>query len=63
MVKFFLQEVYLKWRAFEGLPIRAPYHEEKLGLFHTGPGTVPPDPILEEALRAEDLRRRLRNEK
>lgn len=31
MVKIFLLDLYLKWRELEGLPITAPYSEDKLG--------------------------------
>ena len=33
-VKQFLVDLYVAWRTIEGLPVRAPYHEEKLGLKH-----------------------------
>ena len=35
MIKIFLQDLWLKWRELEGLPIRAPYAEEKLGIVHS----------------------------
>jgi len=35
-VKMFLIEVYKEWRAFEGLEVRPPYQEEKLGHRHVG---------------------------
>jgi hypothetical protein len=34
MIKLFLQDLWREWRALEGLPIVAPYHEDKLGIFH-----------------------------
>lgn len=34
MVKLFLADLYAEWRRIEGLPVHAPYHEEKLGIFH-----------------------------
>ena len=34
MVKFFLIDLYAEWRAKEGLPVTAPYHERKLGIVH-----------------------------
>lgn len=34
VVKQFLAELYVEWRTLEGLPVSAPYHEAKLGLFH-----------------------------
>lgn len=33
-VKIFLQDLYLTWRAFEHLPVTAPYQEDKLGHRH-----------------------------
>jgi hypothetical protein len=36
-IKQFLITVYKVWRALEGLPIRPPYEEEKLGIVHSGP--------------------------
>lgn len=38
MVKIFLQDLWLKWRAVEGLPITPPYNEAKLGLKHAANG-------------------------
>lgn len=34
MLKQFLVDLYVQWRTLEGLPVRAPYHEEKLGHKH-----------------------------
>lgn len=34
MVKMFVQDLWLKWREVEGLPITAPYSEAKLGMKH-----------------------------
>jgi hypothetical protein len=34
MVKMFLVDLYTKWRTLEGLEVRKPYHEEKLGHKH-----------------------------
>lgn len=34
VVKIFLQDLWLKWRQVEGLPITAPYHEAVLGHKH-----------------------------
>lgn len=36
MVKIFLQDLWLKWRELENLPITAPYSEAKLGMKHKG---------------------------
>lgn len=33
-VKLFLFDLYAKWRALEGLEVRPPYHEAKLGIVH-----------------------------
>ena len=33
-VKLFLQDLYVAWRTLEGLPVRAPYHEEYQGHRH-----------------------------
>jgi len=35
-VKIFLQDLHIKWRELEGLPVSVPYSEAKLGLKHTG---------------------------
>ncbi len=35
MIKQFLVDVYVAWRELEGLPVRAPYSEEKLGMDHS----------------------------
>ena len=35
-VKMFLMDLYLAWRALEGLEVSRPYHEAKLGLMHGG---------------------------
>lgn len=35
MIKIFLQNLYANWRALEGLPVRPPYAEEKLGIVHS----------------------------
>lgn len=38
MVKILLLDIWKLWRAHEGLSVRPPYQEEKLGIFHsTGP--------------------------
>lgn len=42
MVKMFLKDLYVTWRAFEGLRIREPYSEEYLGKHHDA------DPIAAE---------------
>jgi hypothetical protein len=34
MIKAFMRDLYNKWRALEGLPVRAPYQEEYLGHKH-----------------------------
>lgn len=34
MIKLFLSHLYARWRALEGLPVRAPYVHEKLGHTH-----------------------------
>lgn len=34
MIKYFLQDLYDAWRTIEGLPVREPYSEEKLGIKH-----------------------------
>lgn len=34
MVKQFLLDLYMTWRTLEGLPVSAPYHEDKLGHRH-----------------------------
>lgn len=34
MAKFFLNDLYAKWRELEGLEVVPPYHEAKLGLYH-----------------------------
>lgn len=34
MIKIFLLDLYTVWRALEGLPVAAPYHEAKLGIVH-----------------------------
>ena len=34
MVKMFLQDLYNAWRPMEGLYVRPPYREEKLGIIH-----------------------------
>lgn len=34
MIKMFIQDLWLKWREVEGLPITAPYAEAKLGYKH-----------------------------
>lgn len=39
MVKLFLNDLYNAWRAAENLPIAPPYHEAKLGIFHSKPTT------------------------
>jgi hypothetical protein len=31
MIKMLLLDIYKEWRAFEGLPVRPPYSEERLG--------------------------------
>jgi hypothetical protein len=36
MVKGFVRDFYPVWRTCSGLPVRAPYHEEKLGHAHGG---------------------------
>jgi hypothetical protein len=36
MVKMFLQQLWLEWRKIEGLAVRVPYAEEKLGVVHHG---------------------------
>lgn len=36
MVKMFLADLWLKWRALEGLPLTPSYHEAKLGHIHGG---------------------------
>jgi hypothetical protein len=36
MIKMLLIEIYKEWRAAEGLPVRPPYAEEKLGHTHVG---------------------------
>jgi hypothetical protein len=33
-IKIFLQDLWLKWRELEGLPVSAPYHEAILGHKH-----------------------------
>jgi hypothetical protein len=38
MIKIFLQDLWLAWRALEGLPITAPYHEAVLGHVHEPQG-------------------------
>ena len=38
MVKMFLIDLHKQWREIEGLPVRPPYHEEKLGHQHTACG-------------------------
>jgi len=35
MLKIFLLDFWRKWRELEGLPISAPYEEEKLGIVHS----------------------------
>lgn len=35
MIKIFVQDLYVAWRTIEGLPVRAPYAEEKLGIVHS----------------------------
>ena len=35
MIKQFLADLYLAWRAIENLPVSAPYHEAKLGMKHS----------------------------
>lgn len=35
MVKFFLADLWTKWRELEGLPVRGSYAEEKLGIVHS----------------------------
>ena len=58
MVKIFLRDFWLEWRALEGLTIRPSYAEEKLGQKHSGPRVdvtarrVPP-PREHKASRAE----------
>jgi len=34
MTKLFLQELWIKWRELEGLPVTPPYSEAKLGIKH-----------------------------
>jgi hypothetical protein len=34
MIKMFLADLYVAWRTIEGLPVRPPYHEEKIGHRH-----------------------------
>lgn len=34
MIKMFYLDLYKVWRKLEGLPVAAPYHEAKLGIFH-----------------------------
>lgn len=34
MIKMFLINLHMKWRALEGLPVSLPYHEAKLGIQH-----------------------------
>lgn len=34
MIKMFVQDLWLKWREVEGLPVTAPYSEAKLGMKH-----------------------------
>ena len=38
MIKMFLLALWKEWRTIEGLTVRPPYHEEKLGLFHSPAG-------------------------
>lgn len=46
MVKMLLLDIYIEWRKIEGLPVRAPYSEAKLGHVHVPrpgePGFEPP---------------------
>src|SRR6266702_1215858 len=37
MVKMLLIDLWKAWRESEGLPVRPPYHEEKLGIVHSRP--------------------------
>lgn len=39
-VKMFLADLWTKWRTLEGLPVRASYAEEKLGIKHSGLTTL-----------------------
>jgi hypothetical protein len=41
MVKMFIIDLHMAWRAHEGLPVSVPYHEAKLGLTHGR------DPVVE----------------
>lgn len=36
MMKMFLLQLWTTWRTLEGLPVRVPYHEEKLSMKHSG---------------------------
>jgi len=36
MMKQFLTDLYVNWRTIDGLPVRPPYSEEKLGHVHSG---------------------------
>lgn len=42
MIKMFLRDLYVNWREVEGLFVRPPYHEEKLGIVHSGAPTAHP---------------------
>jgi hypothetical protein len=35
MLKIFLLDLWSKWRELEGLPVSAPYEEDKLGIVHS----------------------------
>jgi hypothetical protein len=60
MIKMLLLDIWKKWRASEGLPVRPSYHEEKLGHVHGGgaatggpaaPMALDDDPEIDAELR------------
>lgn len=52
MMKHFLIELYAAWRPLHGLPVRAPYAEERLSIIHNDPArrvpTLCPGTVLSE---------------
>jgi hypothetical protein len=49
MIKIFLIDLHMAWRAHEGLQVSVPYHEAKLGLTHGR------DPSVEEILAKREV--------
>ncbi len=48
MVKQFLQELWLKWRELEGLPVTLSYAEAKLGIKHGDHASVAQEPVRQQ---------------